>query len=75
MSVEKIHLIGARTRDLQACSIVPQPTTLLCSPEGLKTARISLLERGRVVKQFYVCLVVSDGVAMVLIERWGAACL
>jgi hypothetical protein len=23
-----IHLIGTRTRDLPACSIVPQPTTL-----------------------------------------------
>jgi hypothetical protein len=27
-SIEKIHLIGFRTRDLPACSIVPQPTTL-----------------------------------------------
>jgi hypothetical protein len=26
-SIEKIHLIGTRTRDLPACSIVPQPTT------------------------------------------------
>jgi hypothetical protein len=25
---KKIHLIGTRTRDLPACSIVPQPTTL-----------------------------------------------
>jgi hypothetical protein len=25
---EKFHLIGTRTRDLPACSIVPQPTTL-----------------------------------------------
>jgi hypothetical protein len=25
---KKIHLIGARTRDLPVCSIVPQPTTL-----------------------------------------------
>jgi hypothetical protein len=25
-------LIGKRTRDLQACSIVPQPTTLTCAP-------------------------------------------
>jgi hypothetical protein len=27
-SIEKIHLIGTRTRDLPACSIVPQPITL-----------------------------------------------
>jgi hypothetical protein len=27
-SIEKIHLIGTRIRDLPACSIVPQPTTL-----------------------------------------------
>jgi hypothetical protein len=25
-------LIGTRNHDLPACSIVPQPTTLLCSP-------------------------------------------
>jgi hypothetical protein len=25
-SIEKIHLIGTRTRDLPVCSIVPQPT-------------------------------------------------
>jgi hypothetical protein len=28
-----IHLIGPRTRDLPACSIVPQPTTL---PRSIK---------------------------------------
>jgi hypothetical protein len=27
-TLKKIHLIGTRTRDLPACSIVPQPTTL-----------------------------------------------
>jgi hypothetical protein len=31
-SIEKIHLIGTRTRDLPACSIVPQPTTLSRPP-------------------------------------------
>jgi hypothetical protein len=30
-SIEKIHLIGTRTRDLPACNIVPQPTTLPCT--------------------------------------------
>jgi hypothetical protein len=29
---EKFHLIGTRTRDLPACSIVPQPTTLPRAP-------------------------------------------
>jgi hypothetical protein len=28
----KLHLIGTRTRGLPACSIVPQPTTLLRAP-------------------------------------------
>jgi hypothetical protein len=31
-SIEKIHLIGTRTRDLMACNIVPQPTTLPLAP-------------------------------------------
>jgi hypothetical protein len=31
---EKFHLIGTRTRDLPACSIVPQPTTLPRAPCG-----------------------------------------
>jgi hypothetical protein len=30
--LKKIHLIGTRTRDLPACSIVPEPTTLPCAP-------------------------------------------
>jgi hypothetical protein len=29
---KKIHLIGTRTRDLPACSIVPQPTMLPRAP-------------------------------------------
>jgi hypothetical protein len=37
--LKKIHLIGTRTRDIPACSIVPQPTTL---PQGSKhVAKIS----------------------------------
>jgi hypothetical protein len=31
-SIEKIHIIETRTRDLLACSIVPQPTTLPRAP-------------------------------------------
>jgi hypothetical protein len=31
--LKKIHLIGTRTRDLPACSIVPQPTTLPHAPD------------------------------------------
>jgi hypothetical protein len=30
--LKKIHLIGTRTRDLPACSIVPQPNTLSRAP-------------------------------------------
>jgi hypothetical protein len=30
--LKKISLIGTRTRDLPACSIVPQPTTLSRAP-------------------------------------------
>jgi hypothetical protein len=30
--LKKIHVIGTRTCDLPACSIVPQPTTILCAP-------------------------------------------
>jgi hypothetical protein len=33
-----IHVIGNRTRDLPACSIVPQPTTL--PPSDINTRRI-----------------------------------
>jgi hypothetical protein len=41
-SIEKIHLIGTRTHDLSACSIVPQPTTLPRSP--VYTGRILISE-------------------------------
>jgi hypothetical protein len=37
--IEKVHLIGNRTRDLQACSIVPQPTTLPLAPYLIVTAK------------------------------------
>jgi hypothetical protein len=33
--LKKIHLIGTRTRDLPACSIVPQPTTLPRAPHEI----------------------------------------
>jgi hypothetical protein len=42
--LKKIHLIETRTRDLPACTVVPQPTTLPRAPitEGrkLKTAKV-----------------------------------
>jgi hypothetical protein len=31
--LKKIHLIGTQTRDFPACSIVPQPTPVLCAPK------------------------------------------
>jgi hypothetical protein len=34
-SIEKIHLIGSHTRDLPACSLVSQPTTLSRNPLNL----------------------------------------
>jgi hypothetical protein len=40
--LKKIHLIGIRTRDLPACSIVPQPTTLPRDPERCKAEQIPL---------------------------------
>jgi hypothetical protein len=36
--LKKIHIIGTRTRDLPACSIVPQPTTVPRAP----TSKISV---------------------------------
>jgi hypothetical protein len=35
--LKKSHLIGTRTRDLPACSIVPQPTTLPRAPGNRDT--------------------------------------
>jgi hypothetical protein len=35
-SIEKIHLVGTWTRELPACSIVPQPTTLPRAPAYLR---------------------------------------
>jgi hypothetical protein len=32
VKLKEVHLIGARTRDLPDCSIVPQPTTLPRAP-------------------------------------------
>jgi hypothetical protein len=43
--MKKFHLIGTRTRDLPACSIVPQPTTLPRAPE--KRYRRRKMERER----------------------------
>jgi hypothetical protein len=41
--IEKIHLIGTRTRDLPACSIVPQPTTLPRAPLGTTVTNQNLI--------------------------------
>jgi hypothetical protein len=38
--MKKIPLIGTRTRDLPACGIVPQPTTLLRAPMGIYASQI-----------------------------------
>jgi hypothetical protein len=39
--LKKIHLIGTRTRDLQACNIVPQPTTLPRAPFLFNTKKVT----------------------------------
>jgi hypothetical protein len=36
--LKKIHLIGTRTRNLPACSMVPQQTTLLGAPIAFSKA-------------------------------------
>jgi hypothetical protein len=35
-SIEKVHLIGIRSLDFPACSIVPQPTTLPRVPDNIR---------------------------------------
>jgi hypothetical protein len=52
--LKKIHLVGTRTRDLPACSIVPQPTTL--PRTVLKTVR-GIRERTR---RFVACTTLSE---------------
>jgi hypothetical protein len=42
-SIEKSNDIGNRTRDLLACSIVPQPPTLLHAPKYNVAVRKELL--------------------------------
>jgi hypothetical protein len=42
--LKKIHFIGNRTRDLPACNIVPQPTTL---PRAPKIYAIKSIESGK----------------------------
>jgi hypothetical protein len=49
--LKEIHLIGTWTRDLPACSIVPQPTTLPCAPDAsVKTVILDLALHLRLLK-------------------------
>jgi hypothetical protein len=41
--IKKIHIIGTRTRDLLACSIVPQQTTLRVPPMNTKRKVFTIL--------------------------------
>jgi hypothetical protein len=41
--LEEIHLIGSRTCNLLACSIVPQPTMLLHAPQTYINAQSMLI--------------------------------
>jgi hypothetical protein len=62
-SIEKIHLIGTQTRDLPACSIVPQLTTLpllVCSYQTIRTAAAWMWHKKRVFRlKPEVCLLPS----------------
>jgi hypothetical protein len=64
--LKKIHLIGTRTCDLPACSIVPQPTTLLrapyCSRNSLNTSilYLSILLHSLYPKRLYTTLSVNN---------------
>jgi hypothetical protein len=51
-SIEKTHLLGSRTVDLPACSIVPQPTTLPRAP--LQTGRVSKVNLGSLDSNHYI---------------------
>jgi hypothetical protein len=51
-----IHLIGSRTRDLSACSIVPQPTTLPRVPYYIYIYSTDVLEQ-QVFRNCTNCLV------------------
>jgi hypothetical protein len=57
MSIEKSNdLIGNRTRDLPACSIVPQPTTLPRAPDS---NQVSVEHRSDALPQECTCSVQS----------------
>jgi hypothetical protein len=55
---EKIRLIGTRTRDLPACSIVPQPTTLPSTPNINRTTAN--------VQKVSNCIIVNNNLMMFL---------
>jgi hypothetical protein len=38
--LKRSHLIGTQSRDLPACSIVPQPTTLPRAPQLIRSMRV-----------------------------------
>jgi hypothetical protein len=43
-TLKRIHLIGTRSRDLTACSLVPEPTTLPGAPTWTVRIRLSCLK-------------------------------
>jgi hypothetical protein len=53
--LKRIHLIGTRTRDLPACSIVPQPTTLPRTPNFTGVVNLKFLK----VYKFYIFFLLS----------------
>jgi hypothetical protein len=50
-SIEKIHLIGTRTHDLPACSIVPQPTTLPHTPHKVVFVKFLLQDLASFIEE------------------------
>jgi hypothetical protein len=48
----KIYLVGTRTRDLPACSIVPQPTTLPRAPEDLRKSVLNVMRASLLFVKF-----------------------
>jgi hypothetical protein len=54
-SIEKSHdLIGIRTRDLPACSVVPQPTTLPHAPQIKGLTRKSVCQK--ILSKLHICI-------------------
>jgi hypothetical protein len=70
-SIEKIHLLGTRTRDLPTCSIVPEPTTLPRAPVSTIQDTESRWETKRyeVYEKYEVLTAVSGSLSVTMWRR------